>query len=141
MLIGGAIPWLFSSFAINSVSRAAALIVEEARRQFGLGVLEGTQKPDYRSPVAIATSAAQKELLPLALLGVVSPILVGLLLKEQALAGFLAGIILSGQLLAAVGAEAALQQGGDGATALRIPVRVDEPAYFSLVGIDFVFSH
>jgi K(+)-stimulated pyrophosphate-energized sodium pump len=100
MLIGGALPWLFSSFAINAVSRAASLIVEEVRRQFRLGVLEGKVQPDYRQAVAISTTAAQKELIPLALLGVITPILVGMLLQVEALGGFLAGIILSGQLLA-----------------------------------------
>jgi K(+)-stimulated pyrophosphate-energized sodium pump len=100
MLIGGALPWLFSSFAINAVSRAASLIVEEVRRQFRLGVLEGKTPPDYRQAVAISTTAAQKELVPLAVLGVVTPILVGMLLQVEALGGFLAGIILSGQLLA-----------------------------------------
>ena len=100
MLIGGALPWLFSSFAIQAVSRASSLIVKEARRQFGLGVLEGKVKPDYKQAVGISTTAAQKELVPLALLGVLTPILVGLLLKVEALGGFLAGIILSGQLLA-----------------------------------------
>jgi K(+)-stimulated pyrophosphate-energized sodium pump len=100
MLIGGAIPWLFSSFAIQAVSRASSLIVKEARRQFGLGVLEGKLDPDYRQAVSISTAAAQKELVPLALLGVLTPIFVGLLLGVEALGGFLAGIILSGQLLA-----------------------------------------
>jgi len=100
MLIGGALPWLFSSFAIQAVSRASALIVQEARRQFRLGVLEGKVKPDYRQAVSISTSAAQKELVGLALLGVVTPVVVGLMLQVEALGGFLAGIILSGQLLA-----------------------------------------
>jgi K(+)-stimulated pyrophosphate-energized sodium pump len=100
MLVGGALPWLFSSFAIQAVSRAAALIVEECRRQFKLGVLKGKVKPDYRKAVGISTTAAQKELIPLALLGVITPILLGLLLGVNALGGFLAGIILSGQLLA-----------------------------------------
>jgi K(+)-stimulated pyrophosphate-energized sodium pump len=100
VLIGGALPWLFSSFAIQAVSRAASLIVEEVRRQFKLGVLEGKVDPDYRQAVAISTTAAQKELIPLALLGVLTPILVGLVLGVEALGGFLAGIILSGQLLA-----------------------------------------
>jgi K(+)-stimulated pyrophosphate-energized sodium pump len=100
MLIGGAIPWLFSSFAIQSVSRAASLIILEVRRQFRLGVLEGKVKPDYHQAVALSTNAAQKELVPLALLGVLTPILVGLVLQVEALGGFLAGIILSGQLLA-----------------------------------------
>jgi K(+)-stimulated pyrophosphate-energized sodium pump len=100
MLIGGALPWLFSSFAIQAVSRASALIVQEARRQFRLGVLEGKVKPDYRQAVSISTSAAQKELVGLALLGIVTPMVVGLMLQVEALGGFLAGIIVSGQLLA-----------------------------------------
>lgn len=100
MLLGGAVPWLFSSFAILAVGRAASLIIQEARRQFKLGVLEGKVEPDYEKPVALATTAAQKELVPLALIGVLSPIVVGLVLQVEALGGFLAGIILSGQLLA-----------------------------------------
>ena len=100
MLIGAAVPWLFSSFAINAVRRAASLIVKEVRRQFGLGILENKAKPDYGTTVAISTAAAQKELIILALLGIVSPIFVGLSLGVEALGGFLAGIIVSGQLLA-----------------------------------------
>jgi K(+)-stimulated pyrophosphate-energized sodium pump len=100
MLIGGAIPWLFSSFAIMAVSRAASLIIKEVRRQFKLGVLEGVVEPDYGRPVEVSTTAAQKELIPLALIGVLSPIIVGLVFQVEALGGFLAGIILSGQLLA-----------------------------------------
>ncbi len=100
MLIGGALPWLFSSFCIQAVSRAASLIVLEVRRQFKLGVLEGKIPPDYRQAVAISTTAAQKELIPLALLGVLTPIIVGLLFGVEALGGMLAGLILSGQLLA-----------------------------------------
>jgi K(+)-stimulated pyrophosphate-energized sodium pump len=100
MLIGGAVPWLFSSFAIQAVSRAASLIIVEARRQFKLGVLEGLVKPDYRQAVAVSTTAAQKELIPLASIGVLTPIIVGMILQVEALGGFLAGIILSGQLLA-----------------------------------------
>jgi K(+)-stimulated pyrophosphate-energized sodium pump len=100
MLFGAALPWLFSSFAIQAVARAASLIVMEVRRQFKMGVLEGKIKPDYRQAVGISTTAAQKELVSLALLGVVSPIVVGLTLQVEALGGFLAGIIVSGQLLA-----------------------------------------
>ncbi|MCC6189683.1 MAG: sodium-translocating pyrophosphatase [Anaerolineales bacterium] len=100
MLVGGALPWLFSSFAIQAVSRASALIVQEARRQFRLGVLEGKVKPDYAQAVSISTTAAQKELVGLALLGIVTPIVIGLMLQVEALGGFLAGIIVSGQLLA-----------------------------------------
>lgn len=100
MLVGGALPWLFSSFAIQAVSRAASLIVLEVRRQFKAGVLKGRIKPDYRQAVNISTAAAQKELVSLALLGIVTPVVVGLLLNVEALGGFLAGIIVSGQLLA-----------------------------------------
>ncbi|MDR1123857.1 MAG: sodium-translocating pyrophosphatase [Elusimicrobiota bacterium] len=100
MLIGASVPWLFSSFAINAVRRAASLIVEEVRRQFKGGILEGKAKPDYERAVSISTTAAQKELIILALLGIVSPVLVGLALGVEALGGFLAGIIVSGQLLA-----------------------------------------
>lgn len=100
LLIGGAVPWLFSSFAILAVSRAASLIILEVRRQFKLGVLEGKVAPDYERPIAVSTNAAQKELIPLALIGVLSPIIVGLVFQVEALGGFLVGIILSGQLLA-----------------------------------------
>jgi K(+)-stimulated pyrophosphate-energized sodium pump len=100
MLLGGALPWLFSSLAINAVNRAARLIVLEVRRQFKAGVLEGKIPPDYKQAVAISTAAAQNELVSLALVGVIPPILVGLFLKVEALGGFLAGIIVSGQLLA-----------------------------------------
>jgi K(+)-stimulated pyrophosphate-energized sodium pump len=105
MLLGGALPWMFSSLAINAVNRAAGLIVDEVRRQFRDGVLEpvGSPKhkaPDYRHAVSISTEAAQKELGSLAILSVVPPILVGMFLGVEALGGFLAGIILSGQLLA-----------------------------------------
>jgi K(+)-stimulated pyrophosphate-energized sodium pump len=100
MLIGGALPWMFSSLAINAVNRAANLIVNEVRRQFKAGVLERKVPPDYRQAVAISTTAAQKELVSLALLAVTPPIIVGLVLGVEALGGFLAGLILSGQLLA-----------------------------------------
>jgi K(+)-stimulated pyrophosphate-energized sodium pump len=107
MLIGGAIPWLFSSFAIKAVSRAASLMVTEVRRQFRIpGLMEGKVKPDYAQAVSISTAAAQKELVPLAAMAVLSPIIVGLVLQVEALGGFLAGIILSGQLLAVFMANA-----------------------------------
>ena len=101
MLIGGTIPWLFSSLTVNSVARAAGLIVEEVRRQFRIpGLLEGKVKPDYGQTVSLCTSAAQRELIPLALISVLSPLAIGLLLGVEALGGFLGGVILSGQLLA-----------------------------------------
>ncbi|MCX5697460.1 MAG: sodium-translocating pyrophosphatase [Candidatus Omnitrophica bacterium] len=101
LLLGGAIPCLFSALTINSVARAAALIVEEVRRQFRIpGLMEGKVKPDYKQAVDICTISAQKELMGLALIAVISPILIGMLLSVEALGGFLAGVILSGQLLA-----------------------------------------
>lgn len=101
LLIGGTIPCLFSSLMIDAVTRAASLIVTEVRRQFRIpGLMEGTIKPDYRQAVDICTISAQKELIGLALIAVVSPILIGLVLNVEALGGFLAGIILAGQLLA-----------------------------------------
>jgi K(+)-stimulated pyrophosphate-energized sodium pump len=100
-LLGGALPWLFSSLSIRAVSRAAAEIVEEVRRQFRIpGIMEGTVKPDYAQVVGISTRSAQKELVPLAVISVVMPLLVGMILQVEALGGFLAGVILSGQLLA-----------------------------------------
>jgi K(+)-stimulated pyrophosphate-energized sodium pump len=101
LLIGGALPWLFSSISIRAVSRAASLIVEEVRRQFRIpGLMEGKVLPDYARVVSISTSSAQKELVPLATISVLAPLFIGLILQVEALGGFLAGIILSGQLLA-----------------------------------------
>ncbi len=106
-LLGGALPWLFSSLSIKAVARAAGMIVEEVRRQFRLpGIMEGRTKPDYARVVGISTTAAQKELIPLAIISVLTPIAVGLILKVEALGGFLAGIILSGQMLAVFMANA-----------------------------------
>jgi len=101
LLIGAAIPWMFSALNIKAVARAAGQMVTEVRRQFRIpGVLEGTTKPDYDAAVAISTEAAQKELISLAVMAISVPLLVGILLNIQALGGFLAGIIVSGQLLA-----------------------------------------
>ncbi len=107
LLLGSALPWLFSSLSIKAVSRAAGLIVEEVRRQFKIpGMMEGKVKPDYARAVGISTAAAQKELIPLAMISVLMPLAIGLILQVEALGGFLAGIILSGQLLAVYMANA-----------------------------------
>ncbi len=101
LLIGGALPFLFSAISIRAVSRAAGKIIEEVRRQFKIpGIMEGKKKPDYARVVRICTSAAQRELASLALLSIITPIAVGILLQAVALGGFLAGVILTGQLLA-----------------------------------------
>ncbi|HEY5039038.1 MAG TPA: sodium/proton-translocating pyrophosphatase, partial [bacterium] len=94
------LPFLFSSFALKAVGRAASKIVDEVRRQFKAGALSGKVKPDYYKCVYLCTIAAQRELLPMAILVVLAPILVGILLQVEALGGFLAGAILTGQLLA-----------------------------------------
>jgi len=123
LLIGGAVPFLFCSFAINAVTRAAFDLVQEVRRQFReiVGIMDydprsgsDAGKPDYQRCVAISTAAAQKELMSPAILAVAAPILVAfglgawsdnasgseLLQGAAALGGFLAGAILSGQLMA-----------------------------------------
>jgi len=102
LLIGGAMPFLFSSIAIRAVGRAAFQVVEEVRRQFREipGIMEGKQKPEYYKCVEISTIAAQKELVLPGVLAILTPIIVGLALGVNALGGYLAGIILTGQLLA-----------------------------------------
>jgi K(+)-stimulated pyrophosphate-energized sodium pump len=102
LLIGGAVPFLFSSFAIRAVGRAAYQVVFEVRRQFREhpGIMEGKELPDYGTCVVIVTATAQKELLSPAILAVFAPLLVGFGLGAGALGGFLGGTILTGQLLA-----------------------------------------
>jgi len=104
LCLGGAVPFLFSAFALKAVGRAAFGVVEEVRRQFRErpGIMAFTERPDYGRCVAIVTAMAQKELLGPGVLAVVSPILVAFTpgLGAAALGGFLGGAILSGQLLA-----------------------------------------
>jgi K(+)-stimulated pyrophosphate-energized sodium pump len=102
LLIGGAVPFLFSAFAIKAVGRAAYQVVFEVRRQFREhpGIMEGKELPDYGTCVDIVTGTAQKELLSPAILAVFAPLLVGFGLGAGALGGFLGGTILTGQLLA-----------------------------------------
>ena len=101
LLIGGAVPFLFSSMLIRAVGRAAFLIVKECRVQFlDADIWTGKKKPDYGRVVNICTNTAQHELIGPAFLAIFTPIAVGFLLGTQALGGFLAGMILVGQLLA-----------------------------------------
>ncbi len=102
LLIGAAVPFLFSSFAIKAVGRSAYQVVFEVRRQFREhpGIMEGKELPDYGRCVDIVTASAQKELLSPAILAVFAPLLVGFALGAGALGGFLGGTILTGQLLA-----------------------------------------
>lgn len=106
-LIGGAVPFLFSSMLIRAVGRAAYYIVKECRVQFrDAAIWAGTKKPDYGRVVDICTSTAQKELIGPGLLAILTPLLVGFLLGPYALGGFLGGMILVGQLLAVFMADA-----------------------------------
>ena len=101
LLIGGALPFLFSFISIRAVSRAAGKIIEEVRKQFKIpGIIEGLKLPDYATVVRICTSAAQRELASLAIIAILTPLAVGTLLGAAAWGGFLAGVILTGQLLA-----------------------------------------
>ena len=101
LLIGGALPFLFSSRLVGSVGRAAFEVVEEVRRQFReiKGIMEGKNSPDYSKAVAIVTTAAQKELVIPALIVIVLPLLIAFLGAES-LGGFLGGVVVSGLTLA-----------------------------------------
>jgi K(+)-stimulated pyrophosphate-energized sodium pump len=101
LLIGGAVPFLFSSMTIRAVGRAAYLIVQECRIQFkDKEIWAGTKKPNYGRVVDICTGTAQKELVGPGLLAIFTPVLVGFAMGPYALGGFLAGMIVAGQLLA-----------------------------------------
>jgi len=101
LLIGGAVPFLFSSMLIRAVGRGAFHIVQECRCQFhNPDIIAGKKLPDYARVVAICTAAAQKELIGPAALGICAPIMVGFALGPIGLAGFLGGAIVAGQLLA-----------------------------------------
>ncbi|MBQ9437821.1 MAG: sodium-translocating pyrophosphatase [Lachnospiraceae bacterium] len=102
LLIGGMLPFLFSAFTMDSVSKAANKMIEEVRRQFRTipGILEGTGKPDYTSCVAISTQAALKEMLTPGIMAVAVPLVVGFLLGPEALGGLLAGALITGVMLA-----------------------------------------
>ncbi|HEX9697727.1 MAG TPA: sodium-translocating pyrophosphatase [Actinomycetota bacterium] len=102
LLLGGAVAYLFSSLAIRAVGRAAGQVVVEVRNQFrdNPGIMDGTVKPDYGRVVDICTKTSLRELMTPGLLAVAAPVIVGFALKEEALGAFLAGVILSGQLLA-----------------------------------------
>ncbi len=100
-LIGGGLIFLFSSLLIRAVNRAAFQMIGVVRRQLRIpGIMEGTKTPDYAECVGVSTRAAQRELMPLGVIAVLTPIVVGFLLGAAALGGFLAGIILAGQLMA-----------------------------------------
>jgi K(+)-stimulated pyrophosphate-energized sodium pump len=101
LFVGGMIPFIFSSLAIQAVGKAAMAMVEEVRRQFKTipGIMEGTGKPEYDKCVAISTEASLKKMLAPGAIAIVSPLIMGFLLGPEALGGFLAGATVSGVLM------------------------------------------
>lgn len=102
LLLGGMLPFLFSSLSITSVGRAAFQMIKEVRRQFreDKGILEGTSEPNYTKCIDISTQAALREMVVPGLFAICSPILIACLLGLEALGGFLAGALTTGVLLA-----------------------------------------
>lgn len=102
IFIGGMLTFLFSAFTMESVSKAAYSMIEEVRRQFRgkPGIMKGEEKPDYKSCVAISTTAALHEMLLPGLMAVIVPVVVGVLLGVDALGGLLSGSLVTGVLMA-----------------------------------------
>ena len=101
LLIGGAVPFLFSSLAIRAVQRTAGVVVQEVRNQFADGkIMSGEKRPDYAPVIDICTRASLRELTTPALLAVLTPVIIGFGIGYTALGGFLAAVILVGQLMA-----------------------------------------
>ncbi len=101
LLIGGSVSFLFSALAIRAVGRTAGVVVQEVRSQFADGgIMAGTKKPDYGPVIDICTAASLRELATPALLAVLTPVIVGFGINYLALGAFLAGVILTGQLMA-----------------------------------------
>jgi K(+)-stimulated pyrophosphate-energized sodium pump len=102
LLIGGSVAFMFSAQAIRAVGRAAGRVVFEVRKQFRdhPGIMDYSERPDYGAVVDICTRDSLRELLTPGLLAVLAPIATGFILKQEALGAYLAGAILTGQLLA-----------------------------------------
>jgi K(+)-stimulated pyrophosphate-energized sodium pump len=101
LLIGGAVPFLFSALAIRAVGRTAGVVVQEVRNQFADGgIMAGTKQPDYGPVIDICTKASLRELTTPALLAVLTPVVIGFGIDWKALGAFLAAVILVGQLMA-----------------------------------------
>ncbi|MEO6125729.1 MAG: sodium-translocating pyrophosphatase [Ilumatobacteraceae bacterium] len=101
LLIGGAVPFLFSALAIRAVGRTAGVVVQEVRKQFADGkIMRGEKEPEYGPVIDICTEASLRELATPALLAVLTPVVVGFGINFYALGAFLAAVILVGQLMA-----------------------------------------
>jgi K(+)-stimulated pyrophosphate-energized sodium pump len=101
LLIGGAVPFMFSSLAIQAVSRTAGVVVQEVRNQFADGkIMKGEKRPDYAPVIDICTAASLRELATPALLAVLTPLVIGFGIGWEALGAFLAAVIVVGQLMA-----------------------------------------
>ncbi len=102
LFIGGMLPFLFTAITMSAVGKAAFSMIEEVRRQFREmpGIMEGKQKPDYKTCVDISTQAALKEMVVPGLLAVLVPLAVGFLLGKEALGGLQAGALVTGVLMA-----------------------------------------
>jgi K(+)-stimulated pyrophosphate-energized sodium pump len=101
LLIGGSVPFLFSSLAIRAVQRTAGVVVQEVRNQFADGkIMKGEKRPDYAPVIDICTRASLRELATPALLAVLTPVIIGFGIGYTALGAFLAAVILVGQLMA-----------------------------------------
>jgi K(+)-stimulated pyrophosphate-energized sodium pump len=101
LFVGGMIPFIFSSLAIQAVGQAAMAMVEEVRRQFRTipGIMEGTGKPEYDKCVAISTQASIKKMILPGAIAILFPLIIGFLLGPEALGGFLAGATVCGVLM------------------------------------------
>jgi K(+)-stimulated pyrophosphate-energized sodium pump len=108
VLIGAVLPFLFCSFAMTAVGKAAGYIVEEVRRQFKEipGLMEGKAEPDYDACITISTNAALKQMIAPGLMAIIAPVFVGLVLGTAALAGLLVGSIATGFIVAIMMANA-----------------------------------
>ena len=102
VLVGGMLPFLFGALTMQSVGKAAGEMVSEVRRQFKEkpGILEGTEKPEYSTCVEISTRAALREMIAPGIIAVLSPLVVGILLGKEALAGLICGGVVTGVMMA-----------------------------------------
>jgi K(+)-stimulated pyrophosphate-energized sodium pump len=102
LFVGGMIPFLFSALTIQAISKAAMSMVQEVRRQFKEipGILAGTTPPEYIKCINISTQAAIKGMILPGALAIISPVVVGFLYGPEVLGGMLAGITVSGVLMA-----------------------------------------